>query len=306
MSEPPVKSVVRSQPLERAPSRAEQTYSLVVQTMKANRGAEAKALDAMLGSEDLRNRFLATTFAMLARQSDVLEKATPISIVDAIKTAASMGLEPMTSDGAIVVYGDKATFLPMWQGYLKRIRNSGQVHEVDTQLVYEHDEFLLELGTNPQIKHIPAKIVKGDDGTIVSDRGGYLGAYAWALMATGKYLIEFMSEAEINQIRDQYGNKRNSPWLTAWGEMARKTVLRRLAKRLPGEAVEKLLRVEAEVDRLQEDLSETKDEMEGLRRLAYQAVATTPESSSTASEAAEAEVVATPEVAEVEAGVGAE
>jgi recombination protein RecT len=245
--------------------------------MKANKGAEARAIEAMLGSEEMRDRFLATTFALLARESDVLQKATPLSIVDAIKTAASMGLEPMTSDGAIVVYGNKATFLPMWQGYLKRIRNSGHVHEVDTQLVYEHDLFELRLGTDPQIDHVPAKIVKNDDGEVIADRGGYLGAYAWALMATGKYIIEFMSEDEINLIRDQYGNKKGpSPWQNAWGEMARKTVLRRLAKRLPGEAVEKLLRVEAEVDRLQDEVKETKDEMEGLRRLAYQAVSPTP------------------------------
>ncbi len=276
MSKAPVQSAVGRNTDTRV-SVPEQKYQQVVNFMKANNGAEARAIESMLGSEELRNRFLATTFSLLARESDVLRKATVASIIDAIKTAASMGLEPLTDDGAIIVYGDKATFQPMYQGYLKRMRNTGQVVDVDVQIVYENDVFEMELGTSPNIKHLPAKIVKDSDNKVVEDRGNYLGIYAWALMHSGTYIIEWMTEAEINQVRDQFGNKSKDNWRKSWGEMGRKTLIRRLRKRLPGSSTDQLTRVEAENDRLLEDVVEVKDDMADLRRLAHNAVA--PEAS---------------------------
>src|SRR5690349_9607086 len=168
-----------SSPPPVAPSRAVQVsqgqqaiqanYQTIVSTLKENNGAEAKAIRAMFnGDKGLMDRFLAVAFSLLAKQSDLLLKATPISIVQSIKDAASLGLEPMTDDGAIIERGGIASFNPMWRGYLKRIRNSGKVLEVDCQLVYDNDVFSVELGTNPDIHHVPALV----------DRGGYRGAYA--------------------------------------------------------------------------------------------------------------------------------
>lgn len=268
---------VRPSQVQRTEERvdpAQRNLIVISDTLKSNSGAQAKAIRAMLGGDKaLMDRFLAATFSMLAQNSDVLRRATPLSVVDAIKTAASMGLEPGTDDGAIVVYGDKAQFRPMYRGYLKRIRNSGKVDEVDTQIVYENDEFEIGLGTDPYILHRPSRTMKDTDGVIVQDRGGYRGVYAWALMPSGKTLIEWMEESEVNYVRDTFAQARksDSPWNTSWGEMARKTVLRRLSKRLPAAAVDVLLEADSAADQLEQQEVRPDTVAEELRRRAIEA-----------------------------------
>lgn len=247
----------------------QQTYGEVQDVLRANSAAQTKAILAMLGGDSrLMDRFLATTFKMLAQQKDTLQRATPASIIDAIMTAASMGLEPMTEDGAIVVYGSTAQFQPMWRGYLKRIRNSGKVSEIDCQVVYENDDFEMGLGTDPYIRHVPARTVKEADGSIAVDRGGYMGVYAWALMPSGKTIVEWMEEAEVNYVRDTFSQAKRpeSPWNTSWGEMARKTVIRRLAKRLPASAVDALLTADRAVDEAERQAPDLSTQAEARRQ----------------------------------------
>jgi recombination protein RecT len=282
-------------------------YTEVVDTLKANNGAEAKAIKAMLGGDKaLMDRFLATCFSLLAKQSDLLYKATPISIVQAIKDAAADGLEPMTDDGAIIERGGIATWNPMWRGYLKRIRNSGKVVDVDCQIVYENDVFEMSMGTDPGIRHVPIlpefKTVEDGSREEIQGRGDYRGCYAWALMPSGKYIIEWMTTADINAVRDHFSRAKadGTPWKTSWGEMARKTVIRRLAKRLPASAVDHLLAVDQRNDVMAAEqakqLARIDDDLSEVRNLALQAVSggpsTPPEEPSDVPEAAPAEDVA--------------
>lgn len=261
----------------------QQNYLQVVNTLKENNGAEAKAIRAMLGGDKaLMDRFLATAFSLLAKQNDLLFRATPASIVQSLKDAAALGLEPMTDDGAIIERGGIASFNPMWRGYLKRIRNSGKVVDVDCQIVYENDIFEMQMGTDPGIRHVPAlpEFRANEDGSReeVAGRGDYRGAYAWALMPSGKYIIEWMTTADINAVRDHFSQakKPGTPWATSWGEMARKTVLRRLSKRLPGAAVDHILAVDARNDQMAAEtakqLAAVNDEMSDVRALALRAV----------------------------------
>lgn len=255
---PPVQRAVQEE--SRAPL-AVQNYYTVVETLKENGGAEAKAIRAMFGGDqDLMNRFLAVVFSAIANNRDILE-CNPMSIVQSIKDAASLGLEPtgLTGEGAIIPYKNVATFQPMWRGYVKRIRNSGKVVDIDTQVVYEGDEFDIGLGTNPSIKHRP--VLPGD-----GERGHFRGVYAWAQMPSGLFIIEWLTVPDINAVRDNFSAANKSgkagPWDTSWGEMARKTVIKRLAKRLPGSAVDDILRVEARGDRV---AAEARVEQERLR-----------------------------------------
>ncbi len=262
-------------------SKAQRNYLEVVDTFRATGASEMKMLRAMLGGDrKLADRFLATCLALLANQSDLLHNATPLSIVQSIKDAASLGLEPMTDDAAIVEYDGIAKLMPQWKGYLKRIRNSRAVVDVDCQIVYENDKFEIELGTNPSLTHVPV-LPESKDGEEIVGRGDYRGAYAWALMPSGKYIIEWMTTADINYVRDTWGHTRSSrgkplPWATSWGEMARKTVLRRLSKRLPAAAVDQLLAIEKAHDEaaeaVDEQASKFRQELDDVRSLALQAV----------------------------------
>lgn len=268
--------------------KAAQNFQIIQDTLRENRG-EVSAIKAMFGGDrDLMNRFLAVCFSALARNPQLLQDATPASIIQSVKDAASMGLEPtgLLGEGAIIAYGDVAQFQPMWRGYLKRIRNSRKVLDVDCQIVYMNDaEFDVWFGTDPGIRHKPLLFGEKDEetGEYLAERGGYRGAYAWALMPSGKTIVEWMPESDINAVRDQFSRaakRGDSPWATSWGEMARKTVIRRLAKRLPGEAVDQLLLADAQADAAADSLRQATHEAnaasESLRNMALRAVGQLP------------------------------
>ncbi len=208
-------------------------------------------------------------------------------LLEAVDLPGGAWLEPSAGEGAIIRYGTQAQFQPMWRGYLKRIRNSRKVQDVDCQLVYLNDDFRFTLGTEPSIHHVPVLFGEKDEttGEFLQERGGYRGAYAWAMMPSGKYIIEWMPEADINAVRDQFSRgakTSSSPWTTSWGEMARKTVIRRLAKRLPGEAVDQLLLADAQADNAADALrlatAQATESVSGLQKIALRAVGQLPAS----------------------------
>jgi recombination protein RecT len=272
---PPVRPATGSPAQSRALTVAEDNFAVVQQTLKGNSGAEAKQIRAMFRSKEEADRFLAVAFALLANNSQLLQNCSPMSIVQSLRDAARLGLEPMTEEAAIVEYAGVAKLMPMWRGYLKRIRNSGQVSDVDAQLVMENDHF--EYSFTQQgghFSHIPVK----------RDRGGYWGCYAYAVMPSGFVELEVMTEAEINFIRDTFAKgagRSDSPWKVSWGEQARKTVIRRLAKRLPASAVNELLALDKSndeaADRLEAATARLTSEVADVRTLALQAVGLAPQ-----------------------------
>ncbi len=254
--------------------RPQDAYDIVVQVLKSNNGSEAKAIRAMLGGDKaLMDRFLATTFALLARNSDVLRQCTPASIVQAIKDAASLGLEPETQDGSLVPFANQAVFMPSWQGHLKRIRNSGRVQDVDCQVVYEKDEWSYWYDSERGFCFIHKP-------SLERDRGGYKGAYAYAIMPSGFREGEWMPEDEIIAVRDRFSKghtKSDSPWRTRPGEMYRKTVLNVLHKRLPQSAVDQLLLRDPDStlqtsSAIEVAVEPIRDELASIRQLALQRV----------------------------------
>lgn len=285
---------VQNAPNERGLMIIQQKYDAVTEILRANKGVEARAMQAMFdGDKTLFDKFLAVTLSLLAKESSLLQDATPLSIVHSIKDAASLGLTPMTDDGVIIARSGIAAFQPMYRGYLKRIRNSREVSHIDAQLVMDNDEFEYSYGGGTaggaSFTHKPTKTVyaRGEDGTseTVQGRGGYWGVYAYAIMPDGFMHLVVMDETEVNYIRDTFGNKtsrsgRPLPWATSWGEMAKKTAIRRLAKLLPAAAVDKLLALDAANDRADEALAEQVKQVQStlvdVQKLALQAVGQLP------------------------------
>lgn len=144
----------------------------------------------------------------------------------AIKCATD-GLLPDGREAAFVIFKNNVQYIPMYQGILKRIRNNNKNILISCHLIYENDYFVWEEGTNQQLIHKPL---------FPGDRGEIIGAYAVAhFVDNDSYQFVVMSKEEINAIRNASpsGGSYKSPWEKWWGEMAKKTVLRRLAKMLP-------------------------------------------------------------------------
>jgi len=162
-----------------------------------------------------------------------LQTADRRSLFGSMVRLAQDGLLPDGREAALVIFNVKkgngwekrVQAMPMIAGILKRIRQSGEVSKVSAQVVHENDHFVVKYGFDEEIEHSPPSLDK--------PRGKPIGAYATAVLKDGSRLLEVMSLEEIEKVRNVSRAKDNGPWVAWWGEMARKTVMRRLSKRLP-------------------------------------------------------------------------
>lgn len=159
------------------------------------------------------------------QNTPALAQADRRSLFGAFVKLAQDGLLPDGREAAVVMFGNKAQAMPMIGGILKRIRQSGEVSRVSAHVVYANDQFTVRYGFDEDVEHIPPALDK--------PRGEPIGAYATAVLKDGSKLLEVMSLEEIEKVRNVSRAAKNGPWVAWWSEMARKTVMRRLSKRLP-------------------------------------------------------------------------
>jgi recombination protein RecT len=168
-------------------------------------------------------RFVRTTLTAVQTNPDLME-ADRRTLFAAATRAAQMGLLPDGREGAIVTFGGKCSFMPMLGGILKLVRNSGELASIDAQIVYKADKFTYRPGLDLVPQHEPDWF---------GDRGEVVGVYAVAKMKDGAAYVEVLSKKQVEQVRAVSRSRNAGPWSTWWDEMARKTAIRRLAKRLP-------------------------------------------------------------------------
>lgn len=159
------------------------------------------------------------------QNTPALVNADRRSLFGAFVRLAQDGLLPDGREAAVVMFGNKAQAMPMIAGVLKKIRQSGEVAKVSAQVVYANDKFVVKYGFDEDVEHVPPPLDQ--------PRGEPIGAYATAVLKDGSQLLEVMSLEEIEKVRAVSRAARDGPWVAWWAEMARKTVMRRLSKRLP-------------------------------------------------------------------------
>ncbi|PTR42057.1 recombination protein RecT [Rhodococcus sp. OK611] len=158
------------------------------------------------------------------RQTPKLGECKPESFLGALMTCAQVGLEPgPLGEAYLVPYGREVTFVPGYRGLVKLAWQSGQLNSIAAHVVYEGDAFDYSYGLDPSLTHKPA----------LTNRGKVVAAYAVATFKHGGNAFEIMSIEDIEAIRKRSKASGSGPWVTDWNEMARKTVLKRLAKWLP-------------------------------------------------------------------------
>lgn len=177
-------------------------------------------------------RMIRVALTAVQRQPALLE-CEPLSVVGCVIQASELGLEltgPLGQAYMVPYYNSKtrkseAQFQIGYRGLLRLAFNSGLVSTFNAHAVYAGDEFKFQYGTSPTIHHIP---------TLTGDRGKIIAVYSVLTLKDETTDFEVMSVAAINEHRARYTKARNGgPWDTAWEEMAKKTVIRRLAKRAP-------------------------------------------------------------------------
>jgi recombination protein RecT len=143
--------------------------------------------------------------------------------------------------------------MPMVYGLRKKILQSAEVVALEVGVVYkiesENGYFRYEVGTEPPLNHAPMLDIPDDEAT----DGKIVAAYSIATMRDGTKSYELMRRADINKVRqmsqtgaigriakyDMGDIKKGQeippkgPWVDWFGEMAKKTVMRRHSKTLP-------------------------------------------------------------------------
>jgi recombination protein RecT len=170
--------------------------------------------------------------------NEALLRADKSSLFESCMKAAQDGLLPDGRDGALVIFNskvkvdnresyiEKVQWMPMIGGILKKVRNSGTLLSISANVVYENDKFTYRLGDEERIEHEPA----------LEDAGKPKLVYAIARTKDGGIYREVMTLSQVEKVRNVSRAKNAGPWRDWWDEMAKKTVLRRLSKRLPTSA----------------------------------------------------------------------
>jgi len=215
------------------------------------------------------------------------------SLFRAFLACATDGLVPDGREAAIVVFKGQAQYMPMYAGILKKVRQSGELVSICAQVVYQGDTWDYWIDDDGEhFKHIPNL-----EGSRLPEDVRHI--YAMAKTRSGGVFLEVLTKAEVEKIRSISRAKDKGPWVTWWEEMAKKTAIRRLSKRLPMSTdLERVITADdgmydLEQDEPQEAPVSAEDEMVSSRL--RDIVGASPEPVADVEQAPEPEPVAEPE-----------
>lgn len=175
------------------------------------------------------DKFIRTTLTAIMSNPDILE-ANKTSVLSACMKACQDGLIIDGKESAIVTFktkqgGKVAQYMPMVAGILKKMRNSGEIASITTNIVYKNDKFKYWVDdTGEHIEHEP---------TMFGDRGDRIGVYAIGKTKEGSIYIEILSKEDVSAIKSA-ARSSSGPWSGPFeAEMWKKSAIRRLSKRMP-------------------------------------------------------------------------
>jgi recombination protein RecT len=171
------------------------------------------------------------------------------SVFKSIRKLAAAGLVPDGREAALVPfktkidgnYVDVCQAMPMVFGLVKMARRSGEIADIRAHIVYQAEvdqgKFSYVIGDTEALTHEPI---------LFGEKGAPVGCYAIAVLKDGSIIREWMDAAQIDVVRragaSQKIFERGAPpkvsdvplgiWKDWWDQMWKKTVIRRLCKRL--------------------------------------------------------------------------
>ncbi len=167
-----------------------------------------------------------------ARRVKNLSSCNPASFYGAVMQCAQLGLEPgLLGLAYIIPYKHKGKYEAQFQigykGLLNLMWRSEMVSSVQAEVVYEGDHFDYSNGIPPTLNHVPAE--PRPDGAKPTH------AYCVIGTTTGGWIFRVMTYSDIEKLRRTHStaSRDDAPWVTAWDEMACKTLIKRTAKRAP-------------------------------------------------------------------------
>lgn len=204
-----------------------------MQVIKAALDQAESSITQVLPKHLTPERMMRVALSAIYRTPE-LQDCDPRTIVAAVVQASELGLEPggALQHGYLIPYKNKKAggvrecqFQPSYRGLIELARRSGKLKSISARVVYEKDQFsLIFTGDRPNYRHEPQ--LDGDAGKIRL-------VYAVASLEGDALEFESMTLQQVEEIRKRSQSGDDGPWKTDWAEMAKKTVIRRLLKRLP-------------------------------------------------------------------------
>ena len=196
--------------------------------LEARMGEIQKVLPSVISPQ----QFLRLALNALQNTPHLME-CTMQTFYGAIMQCAQLGLKPNVNGEAYLipfknnkkggVY--ECQFIVGYKGLMILARRSGEVANIDAQTVYANDEFDLAYGFEPVLVHKP--YLKGD-------RGEPVGFYATVLLKDGGKSAHYMTVSDAQRYGKRYSKAyNNSPWVTDFEAMAKKSCLRQVLKYAP-------------------------------------------------------------------------
>lgn len=207
------------------------TASGIKNMLRAMEGEFSAALPKQIPVD----RFIRTLMTAIQMRPELVAPGVDQrSLLGSCMRAAQDGLLLDGREAVLNVYNkrDKQTgvstptvqYIPMISGILKKVRQSNELSSIFAEIVYANEPFVYKRGDEERIDHEPL---------LIGERGPVVCVYAIAKTKDGGVWRDVMRVDEVESIRARSPSKNSGPWVTDWAEMAKKTVLRRLGKRLP-------------------------------------------------------------------------
>ncbi len=161
-------------------------------------------------------------------------RANPESLANAMLDLSRIGLSlsPTLKQAYLIPYNEKGqkrvTLMPSYLGMEQSVLRSGKVKVIQTDLVYENDDFQRWTdSTGAHFRHVPAR----------KDRGEIEGAYCLAQFDNGAHHLEYMDADDLEAVEAAMLRQNKGKVTPAWKhfkpEMQKKAVVRRAAKHWP-------------------------------------------------------------------------
>lgn len=183
------------------------------------------AVEDALPKDFNKTRFVQNSLAVMNEKPE-LARINRAEVIQGLLKGAYLGLDFMNKECYLIPYGNSVNFQTDYKGECKFVKRYAirPIKDIYAKLVRQGDTFEERIvDGQPSLDFKPLPF---NDGEIV-------GAFAVVLYEDGGMEYESMSTKEINDVRNGYSKQANgSTWKKSWGEMAKKTVLRRLCKHI--------------------------------------------------------------------------
>ena len=154
-----------------------------------------------------------------------LRSCSPQSIARATRYAVQLGLNvhgPLRQ-AYLVPYGNECKFDLQYQGLMELMMRTGLYKKLKAKAVHENDDF--KLNSDDSISHSHG----------LANRGEIVGFYATAQHSNGDWYSEVFTKEEMDYLESttRKGGGSTPAWKNWYGEMGRKSAIKRLMKWLP-------------------------------------------------------------------------